>query len=465
MSARVSRFILIVALLLALLPTLRPAPAPYLAALWQGDEHAARLERTAAAEAYRQAAALRPDAPQPYLRLARLYLDWGRPDDSRLAIAAGARRGADEAALERLRMKAAVARADWEAVVEHGQRLLALAPTGDAALDAHRALGRAYIESHAWPSAVGEYLSLVQAVPMDTAAQENLGLLLLPTDPAAAAVHLHAAGTDRAARYLELTAASAIPSYRAILTGRALCGEEEWALAVLHLEQAAADRPNYADAHAYLGYALLQSGFTARAAAHLSLAVSLTPWSVVARTFQGMYYEQQGDLDKARAEYETAYDLDPGNPATCIALGRVWAAAGRYDVAEIWLREAVELEPDDPELWRVLADFYLDHRLDVAGQGTAATERLLALRPDDATAHDLRGWAAFLADDYGTAESHLRRAVALDPTLATAHYHLGVLLTAQDEPSAARMEFIRAVDLDTTGALRPLVARYCRCDS
>jgi len=106
----------------------------YLDLLRQGDEHAARAERVAA---YQEAARLRSDDPIPYLRLARVYLDWGRTDDALTAVAEAERLGAREADFERLRLAIHIARADWPAVVEHAQRLLALLAGADPAAIRH----------------------------------------------------------------------------------------------------------------------------------------------------------------------------------------------------------------------------------------------------------------------------------------------------------------------------------------
>ena len=84
---------------------------------------------------------------------------------------------------------------------------------------------------------------------------------------------------------------------------------------------------------------------------------------------------------------------------------------------------------------------------------------MVRLSPDDARAHDLRGWAAFRVGDYDTAESSLLRAISLDPALASAHYHLGRLWAIQAAHQKAREAFVRALDLDATGELIPLVER------
>jgi tetratricopeptide (TPR) repeat protein len=451
-------FPILVLLAVALVSILRPAGSPYLELLRQGDEHVARTERTAAVAAYAEAARLRPGDPDPHLRLARVYLDWGRTEDALAALSEAGRLGAEEAARERLSLAVHAARADWPAVVEHAQRLLDIVPADGPA---RHALARAYVELGEWDAARAEYEMLVAADPADALAHEQLGALSLGDDPAAIQ-HLFAAGTDLAERLLAAlgeAGAAKDAAYASALLGQVIFEEQEWALAARQFERALSDNPGYPDAHAYLGYALDQMGRPGEARTHLRRAAALAPGSVVAHTFLGLHYDRLGDAPAARAEFETAYDLDPTNPATCVEIGQTWVAEGRYVAAEIWLREAVSLRPDDPALWEVLACFYLDHNITAGERGVAATAALVELSPEDARARDLRGWAAFQVGDYDTAQDSLLQATLLDPTLASVHYHLGRLWAVQGAHQKAREAFIKALDLDTTGALILLVQR------
>ncbi len=448
-------------LAVALIFVLRSPPTPYLDLVRQGDEHAARAERTAAVAAYQEAASLRPDDPAPHLRLAQVYLDWGRVDEALDAIAQGERLGAEDVELARLRIAAAVAQGDWPAVVEHSRRLLTLISAGEEANAVRHTLARAYVEQQAWDAARAEYEMLVRDNPADSVAREWLGVLLLDDD-AVAIQHLFTADTDLSKRLLAVlqepgTADSS--AYASALVGRVLLGEQQWALAARHLARALADNPDYADAHAYLGYALDQMGDPDEARPHLLQVVELMPDSAVAHTFLGLHYDRLGNVAAARAEYEIAYDLDPENPATCVEIGHTWAAERRYVAAEIWLEEAVSLQPDDPALWEILTRFYLDHNITGEGQGMEAAAELVTLSPDDARAHDLRGWAALQVGDYDAAQESLLQATSLDPMLASAHYHLGLLWAAQADYEKAQEAFVRALDLDTTGEFVPLVER------
>lgn len=451
----------LVLLAVALAFGLRLTAVPYLDLMRRGDAHAAAAARTAAVAAYREAARLRPAEAAPHLRLAQVYLDWGRTDEALAALSEAERLGAretDGVELERLWIAAHIARADWPAVAVHAGRLLALAPADH---DARHALARAYLAQRRWGDAQAVYEALLRADPADGLAHERLGALSLNDDPVAIQ-HLYAAKTELADRLLAALhepGTADDPAYACAVAGRVLFESKEWALAARQFEHALAFNPDYADAHAYLGYALAQMGYSDEALPHLQQAVALAADSVVAHTFLGLHYDRLGDPAAARAEYEIAYDLDPANPAICVEIGQAWAAEGRYVAAEIWLSEAVRLRPDDPALWETLARFYLDHGLTFEEQGIEAAGELLALSPDDARAYDLRGWAAFQAGDYATAEEDLLNAVALDPALAEAHYHLGLLWQALGKDRQARQEFTRALDLDTTGKLVSLVER------
>lgn len=248
-------------------------------------------------------------------------------------------------------------------------------------------------------------------------------------------------------------------AYAVLLVGRTLFEAEEWGLAARQLERATSHNGDYASAHAYLGHALDRMGYSAEAESHLLHAVRLEPDSPVPHTFLGLHHEREGEISAARASYETAYDLDPENPGICVEIGQAWAAEGRYEVAEIWLREAVSLAPQNPTLLKILVRFYLDNNIVATGRAVEETEKLVELLPDDARAHDLRGWAALQVGEHDVAREHLHQAIELDPRLASAHYHLGLLWNAEGAHERAREAFIRALDLDTTGALVPLIER------
>jgi Flp pilus assembly protein TadD len=398
--------------------------------------------------------------------MARVYAGWGRSDEALDAISDAEQLQADTVELERLRLLVHVSRghaatrdrlSHWEKVVHHGQRLLRLEADDP---EIRRMLAQAYIQLRKWRVAEATYQDLLLSNATDASARERLGALVLGDDPEAVK-HLSASSTELAERLLSsfLEASAEEPAFVRMRIGRVLIEHREWGLAARHLERATQDHPQYADAHAYLGYALDQMGYRGEAESHLLEAVRLAPKSAAVHTFLGLHYDRWGDIAGARTAYETAYDLARDNPAICVEIAQTWVAEGRYDVAEIWLREAVSLRPEDPALWEALTRFYLNHNITSDGRATEAAERLLSLIPTSAEAHDLRGWAALQTGRYEVAEDHLQRAIELDPALATAHYHLGLVLSGQGKDIEADGAFDRAIDLDTTGELVPLVER------
>jgi len=430
----------------------------YLMLIRQGDEHARRFERTAAAALYGQAAAIRPHDPQAYLHAARLYLEWGRQEETQAAITQAAQAGAAQSEVEQLWIALYISQAEWPGVSAHARQLLARQPDDTTA---RHALAWALLEMRDWEAARREYETILRLDPGDTVAHERLGILLAGEDNRLARQHLSLADTGLAKQITAILDGekTAEAAYVAVLLGRVLIEHEEWALSACQLSRAVTLHPYYADAHVYLGYALSRMGYPEMASYHLARGVELAPASPAAHILLGLHYKHLGNLSSARAEYEQAYDLDPRNPATCAELGLAWAAEGRYTEAEIWLRQATSLAPQDPRLWEILARFYLDYNL-IGDEGIAdVLARLLTLAPGEAWVYELQGRAALQAGKYEAARESLLKAVDLDPLLASAHYYLGLVYKAMGLREQALGSFRRASDLDTSGALRPLIER------
>jgi tetratricopeptide (TPR) repeat protein len=77
-------------------------------------------------------------------------------------------------------------------------------------------------------------------------------------------------------------------------------------------------------------------------------------------------------------------------------------------------------------------------------------ERLLAIDPNHALAHENLGVARLQVRDYPAAEQSLRRAIALDPNLAGAQTALGVALASTGRRTEAIEAWKHAVEIDGT---------------
>ena len=78
----------------------------------------------------------------------------------------------------------------------------------------------------------------------------------------------------------------------------------------------------------------------------------------------------------------------------------------------------------------------------------------MAASPSEPRAHDLLGWAYFLAGLPAEGEQALLQALELDPELASAHFHLGSLYARTGRVELARRHLQRAVDVDRSGYYR-----------
>jgi tetratricopeptide (TPR) repeat protein len=435
-------------------PSLSPSQAdPFTAHLIAGDADAARTRRMAAEASYQEAATVRPSHPAPYLRLARLYLDWNRLQEGLNQAAAAERLGARALEVARLRAALYTAQGAWDEVLAHGSAALGRDPD---ALRVRLQVARAHQALGQRAEAVSAYQDLLARDPTHAEANEELGVLLALSDPEGARFHLRMAGTPLALDVLAQLeeARDGSPAYRTALVGQVCAHHGAWSAAAAALEHSLTLEPLYADAHALLGHALDQLGQHDQALPHLEQALRLAPDSARNRSFLGLRYLTAGQAEAARPHLETAYELDPGNPALSLYLAYLYADLGRYDVAQAWLREAERLAPEDPSLLEAVARFYIDRQLPEGQEGLDAARALIAVAPSSAVAHDVLGQAARLWGSYAEAEEAFQRALALDPELTAAHFHLGQLYAALDRPAEARAALVRALDLATVPSLR-----------
>ncbi len=415
------------------------------------------------------AAARRPADPQPWRMLGDLYLAVGQVDAALTAYDQALRRGDDSAALDASLARLHAAQGDDRRAVRYWARLLSRHPFERAA---RLALAESAIALADWSRAQRELEFLLAADPNDPVAHAWLGLLLIEPQPTAAIPHLEQAAQDpvwEAALKPVLAAnrqavASADPAYRSTLLGAALLGLDPSSLnaaspatfsraatmlALRSLLLAVHRNPAYADAFAYLGQTLDRIGQTDWAAAAFAYALQLAPQSPIALTLAGSYWDRHARPDLARYLFEVAFDLDRENSALCLQIGATYLAQGEYTAAEAWLLFATELAPEDVQVWKTLAHFYLDTGIGAGQSGLFAARRWVELTPAAADAHDLLGWAYFLANQPAQAAASLTQALTLDPNLASAYYHWGRLQADQGRFDQAIRAYERAAALDT----------------
>jgi tetratricopeptide (TPR) repeat protein len=498
---------LILLLLTGVLFALTPEPndTTAISAFQQGAQGSAynRLESGADAEylllapsshhdaeaALRLAISRRHLDPQPWRLLGDLFAEWGQPDDALYAYGQAISHGDDEAVADQSLARLYAIFQDDRQAREHWIRYLARRPFDR---EARLALAWTNVNLADWKGAAAELQRLLTDRSDDLFVHAWLGLLNIGPNPEQGIDHLQrAAENPELAAFItpvlsahEKSVASGDPAYRSALLGIALleldapaflktqaAGPDllryslagaEHAITTLALRSflAATHRnPAYADAYAYMGQAFDQLGWPGWARAALFRALEIAPQSPVVQTLLGLFWDRRGASALARHYYETAYLQDQRNPGLCLEISDTYAAEGNYTAAEVWLFYAVEIAPNDPLVWGALARFYLDFGIGVEQSGLTAARRLLDLSPNDARAHDLMGWAYFLAGEYDRAKASLTRALTIDPRLASAHFHLGRLLAHLGDYDSASEAYRRAANADTEGQLAEQLAR------
>ena len=180
-----------------------------------------------------------------------------------------------------------------------------------------------------------------------------------------------------------------------------------------------ASTPDYADAHANLGAALVPTD-AEEAVQELEKAVALAPGSVKARFNLAAAYgaSPTGGSAKEIAQLEKVIELDPTFSRARVAIGKAYLREGKVAEAVKELQEATRLSPESGE-----ARYQLGLALARAGRKDEATAELQKGRElasaDDrdktATLDVLEARAALEKGDLDGAAAKLRHALQLRP--------------------------------------------------
>jgi len=243
------------------------------------------------------------------------------------------------------------------------------------------------------------------------------------------------------------------PAYRLVLTGRGLGAVGAWDLAGEAFRQATVVRPDYAEAWAFLGEAHQHTEMPdARSALQdLQKALEIDPSSVIAQALHAVYWQRQGKLDQALPSLDEAARLEPENPTWQIELGNTLAGTGKLYPALEHFQRAVDLAPEDGFVWKALASFSIQYRVDVSTVGIPAARRAILLSPRDPGNPDLLGQALLWQGDTISAERFFKQSLEVDPKYAPAFLHLGMLFLQKGEPDLANQMLTRAAELDPDG--------------
>ncbi len=236
-------------------------------------------------------------------------------------------------------------------------------------------------------------------------------------------------------------------------------------------EQAIAEDPAFAAAHARLGEAFLASyeatrdsvwvGRTRDAAARAEALDDRDPRVHI--TLSALA-ETTGETTLAMHHARRALALDPTGVRAHLALAAAQEAAADLEGTEATLRGIVDRQPD---VWTgpfALGAFYLRQlRTDEA---EAAFARVVALAPGNYQGHSGVGAARLLAGDTRGARAAYEEVLALRPDLRSVYVNLGTLLLADGDARGAVRRYRQALALDSSShvAWNNLASAYAALD-
>ncbi len=251
--------------------------------------------------------------------------------------------------------------------------------------------------------------------------------------------------------------------------------QEKFDLAVQQFEEALDADPEYAHAHAGLGWNLYYLEDYDGALNEFDKAIEINSQDVDAHTGKSRAYQAQDepDFDLAIEELNAAAQASPKDPNVFANLG--WLYRDRamsfeyespeqqesYQEAETQFRKALELNESYVNALTGLG-WVLQDQADVMDQdaiyeeAVKTLEESLAIKEEQPGAYNALGWSYYGLTQYDQAEESFRRATELLDGYANAYYGLGLALEAQGKTDEARQAYQSGADNGSSDAQEAL---------
>ncbi len=160
-----------------------------------------------------------------------------------------------------------------------------------------------------------------------------------------------------------------------------------------------------------------------------------------------IYYYKKGDEEEAQAMCRKALELEGG-------CWKVAFDAGLKDEVISSVENSIERKEASSNKysknllrWNYHELSYYSNRMGLYDKGMRAAKRAIALKPDDAIAHNYLGWAYGGKGLYDEAFRAFRKAIEIDPQDATYYNNMGYFLIEKGEYKEAVVYLKKAVEL------------------
>jgi Flp pilus assembly protein TadD len=182
----------------------------------------------------------------------------------------------------------------------------------------------------------------------------------------------------------------------------------------------------------------------------LEASIDRDPEDVRAHCLMALAHIRLGEYSAAAPAAREAIHLSPNGEWGHRLLAIALLNQGRHSEALDAATTAAQLDPDSPEVLRDLSTVQLANGLSAEAYTTA--QRLVALAPAMASAHQAVAAAARGLRQYLTAETAMRCALHLEPAAPENMNDLGVALLHMGQRHEARALFLAAANADPTCA-------------
>jgi len=221
--------------------------------------------------------------------------------------------------------------------------------------------------------------------------------------------------------------------------------------AIVLLEKAIAIDPNFAMAHARIGFAYaVTSNYPEQAKPHLQKAFQLSDHLTDKDRLyiSGWYAIANEDYPSAIRYFRRLIHQYPFEVEAYIRLGRLLVSDGRFQEGLDCYRQGLLVDPDSPELYNELGGVY-------GAQGKISEaiqmhQMYVKFAPSEPNAHDSLAMTYQSAGEYSHAIEEYSRALSLDPEFEVAVVHLGNVYFQMGRYNDAIRQFKRYIEVTTS---------------
>ncbi len=213
-----------------------------------------------------------------------------------------------------------------------------------------------------------------------------------------------------------------------------------------HYKAALAKKPSLRQASENLAVMEQNAGNVAGAVALYQEVLQRYPDDAQSRARLAEIYRQQGDHTKAMDLSRAALMRDPQSTTALKVMIRSYLDRKQLAMAKLVALRGVKLDGMDPELHHAVGLILLQEG-DV-DEARLSFKKALEVREDYVPSHVELAQLAMQAENFPTAETHLRRILQADGKNAAAHLDLGIAYKGMGQYDKAMQEYDEAEKLD-----------------